>query len=259
VVGAIIRESGAYSAVDAFRAEDRLEELKRAAEAEWVSMDVLLLPTTGTIYTKQAVEAEPVQLNTNLGFYTNFVNLMDLTAVAAPAGVRPNGLPFGVSFVGPAFSDVALIILGERFLGERSVAPRNPTGCVSVVVVGAHLTGQPLNQQLVERGARFVRACRTAPNYRLFALPSTTPPKPGLVRTRDDAGPGIDVEVWSMPEDRFGGFVERVPPPLAIGTVELETGEWVTGFLCEPLAVVGAQDITHFGGWRQYRASVLTA
>jgi allophanate hydrolase len=256
VVGDIIRSSTRYSAADAYRAAYQLEKLKRDAARQWGAMDVLLLPTAGTIYTKQAVEAEPVRLNTNLGYYTNFVNLMDLAAVALPAGFRPDGLPFGVSLVGPAFSDDALVALGGRFLGERAETPHHAPGCISVAVVGAHLTGEPLNYQLTERGARLVKSCRTSPDYRLFALRDTTPPKPGLVREREYAGPGIELEVWAVPEDRFGGFVAAVPPPLAIGNVELDTGEWVKGFVCEPFAVPGAEEITHFGGWRRYRASL---
>lgn len=255
VVGAIIRGGAAYSAVDAHRAATRLESLKRDAARQWASMDVLLLPTAGTIYTREAVEADPVRLNTNLGYYTTFVNLMDLAAVAVPGGVRRDGLPFGVSLIGPAFSDAALLVLGERVLGERTAAPLHAPWCVSVAVVGAHLSGQPLNQQLVDRGARLVTACRTAANYRLFALPHATPEKPGLVRVTSDAGPGIEVEVWAVPEDRFGGFVAAIPSPLAMGRVQLDTGEWVSGFVCEPLAVAGAEDITAFGGWRRYLAS----
>ena len=255
IVGAIIRAGAAYSAADAHRAAHHLQELTRQAERQWAVMDLLLLPTAGTIYTREAVEADPVQLNTNLGYYTNFVNLMDLAAVAVPAGVRSDGLPFGVSLIGPAFSDAALLLLSERLLGERLSPPLHAPGCVSVAVVGAHLSGQPLNHQLVDRGARLVRACRTAATYRLVALPGTTPPKPGLVRTTGDVGARVDVEVWAMPEDRVGGFVAAIPPPLAMGSVQLDTGEWVSGFVCEPLALEGAQDITAFGGWRPYLAA----
>jgi allophanate hydrolase len=256
VVGTIIRGGAAFSAVDAHRAAHRLEELKREAARQWASMDVMLLPTAGTIYTREAVEADPVALNTNLGYYTNFVNLMDLAAVAVPAGVGDDGLPFGVSLIGPAFSDAALITLGERFLGERVAAPERAPGCVLVAVVGAHLTGQPLNHQLVERGARLTKRCRTAATYRLFALPHTAPPKPGLVRMDREVGPGIEVEVWAVPEDRFGGFVAAIASPLAMGSVQLDTGEWVSGFVCEPRVLDGAEDITAFGGWRRYLASL---
>jgi allophanate hydrolase len=251
VVRDIIMSSSKYRAVDAYRAAYRLEELKREAAAQWAAIDVLVLPTAGTIYTHEAVEADPVGLNSNLGYYTNFVNLMDLAAVAVPAGFRADGLPFGVSIVGPAFSDEALLALGECFLGEKSTSAAAP-GCISLAVVGAHLGGQPLNHQLTERGARLVKACRTSAHYRLFALRNTVPEKPGLVRDPDYAGPGIDLEVWAVPEDHFGGFVAAVPPPLAIGSVQLETDEWVKGFVCEPAAIHGATEITHFGGWRQY-------
>jgi allophanate hydrolase len=256
VVAEIIRSSTRYSAVDAYLAAYRLEALKRDAARQWAAMDVLLLPTTGTIYTKHAVQMEPVRLNTNLGYYTNFVNLMDLAAVAVPAGFRPDGLPFGVSLIGPAFSDAALVVLGSRFLDERAAAPQQAPGCISVAVVGAHLTGQPLNQQLTERGARLVKSCRTSADYRLFALRNTIPPKPGLVREPQFAGPGIELEVWAVPADRFGGFVAAAASPLAIGTVQLDTGEWVTGFVCEAFALAGAEEITHFGGWRRYCASL---
>jgi allophanate hydrolase len=254
VVGDIIASGQQYSAVDAYRAAYRLEELKRDAAEEWKRIDVLLLPTTGTIYTREAVAADPVGLNSNLGYYTNFVNLMDLAAIAIPAGFRSDGLPFGVSFIGPAFTDPALIALAERFLHETSTAPEVAPGCISVAVVGAHLSGQPLNSQLTERGARLVKSCRSSCDYRLFALPDTVPPKPGLVREPGYEGPGIEMEVWSVPEDRFGGFVAAVPPPLAIGNVRLDTGEWVKGFVCEPLALQGATEVTQFGGWKSYLA-----
>ena len=160
-----------------------MKELERLAAREWAQMDVLLLPTTGTIYTLAEIDDDPITLNFNLGLYTHFVNLMDLAAVAVPAGFRPNGLPFGVSLVGPAFSDEALLALAHRFMDGRCRRhfARAP-GCVLLGVVGAHLRGQPLNHQLTERGARFVRSCRTARDYRLFALSGTVPPKPGLVR-----------------------------------------------------------------------------
>jgi allophanate hydrolase len=255
VVDSIIRGGAAFSAVDAHKAAARLEELKRGAGRQWAGMDVMLVPTAGTIYTKEAVEADPVRLNTNLGYYTNFVNLMDLAAIAVPAGVSGQGLPFGVTFIGPAFSDAALLSLGQHFLGERSMPAPSAVGCVPVAVVGAHLTGQPLNHQLVERGARLIRACRTAPNYKLFALPNTTPSKPGLVRVRTDEGRGIEVEVWAVPEHRFGSFVAGIPSPLAMGSIQLDSGEWVSGFVCEPLAVESAEDITALGAWRRYVAT----
>ena len=139
---------------------------------------------------------------------------MDLAAVAIPAGFRSHGLPFGISFIGRAFSDESLLSLAHRFLGAKQPLLPRPPGCVDLAVVGAHLTGQPLNWQLTQRGARLKKTCRTAPDYRLYALQSTTPPKPGLIRDDAAQGQGIEVELWAMPEDQFGGFVAEVPPPL---------------------------------------------
>jgi len=246
VVRKIISGAARYKATEAFEAEYRLRELRRETEAEWARMDTLMLPTTGTIYTHEQIAADPIGLNTNLGYYTNFVNLLDLAAVAVPAGVRRTGLPFGISFIGPAFTDEALLWLADAFAQAGMPAPR--PGCVLLAVVGAHLSGQPLNSQLTERAARLVRTCRTARDYRLYALGA----KPGLVRDPDFEGPGIEVEVWAVPEDRFGGFVAAVPPPLGIGNAVLEDGEVVKCFLCEPYAIAGATEITRFGGWREY-------
>jgi allophanate hydrolase len=200
------------------------------------------------------VAADPIRLNSNLGYYTNFVNLLDLAAIALPAGFRKDGLPFGISLIGPAFSDPALLMLGQRYLKEIAAGPSPALGCIPIAVAGAHLEGQPLNFQLTERGARLMKRCRTSPDYRLFAL-STTPAKPGLVRQPGYNGPGVEVEVWNMPETQLGGFIAAVPEPLAIGTVRLNTGEWVKGFVCEPVALLGAKEITRFGGWRNYLSS----
>lgn len=261
VVREIIAGARKYSAVEAFQAEYRLRDLRRAAEGEWERMDVLLLPTTGTIYTHEAVAADPIRLNSNLGYYTNFANLLDLAVVAVPAGLRPNGLPSGVSWMGPAFRDEALLAVADRFHRAQDEVPGpevelevTPPGCVPIAVVGAHLSGQPLNWQLTERGARRMRGCRTATGYRLYKLEGTVPSKPGLVRDPAFAGPGIEAEVWAMPEDRFGGFVANVPAPLGIGKATLEDGEVVSCFICEPFAVPGAAEITRFGGWRNYMA-----
>jgi len=252
IVRDIVLGGRKYSAADAYRAAYRLEYLKREADHEWRGVDVLLLPTAGTIYTKAAVEADPIQLNANLGYYTNFVNLMDLAAVAVPAGFRSDGLPFGVSLIGPSFSDPALLSLASRYLDEDVDRSAAAPGCVRLAVVGAHLTGQPLNGQLTARGARLLTTCLTSAEYRLFALSNTTPAKPGLVRDPNYAGGGIEVEVWTLPEASFGSFVTGVPPPLAIGNVQLESGEWVKGFVCERAALDGALEITSLGGWRAY-------
>jgi allophanate hydrolase len=252
VVRGIISGGERHTAVEVFEAEYRLMDLRRAAAKEWASMDLLVLPTTGTIYTHDQVASDPVKLNTNLGYYTNFVNLMDLAAVAVPAGFRSNGLPFGISFIGPAFSDEALLALADRYLGAETPMLDKAPGCVELAVVGAHLTGQPLNSQLTERGARLKKTCRTAHGYRLYALAGTVPPKPGLARDDQFQGPGIEVEVWTIPEDQFGSFVAEVPEPLGIGNVTLDSGQSAKCFICEPYALANATEITRFGGWRNY-------
>jgi allophanate hydrolase len=255
VVRGIISGGERHTAVEVFEAEYRLMDLRRVAAKQWATMDLLVLPTTGTIYTHDQIAADPVKLNTNLGYYTNFVNLMDLAAVAAPAGFRSNSLPFGISFIGPTFSDEALLALAHRYLGAKTPLLDRAPGCVDLVVVGAHLTGQPLNSQLTQRGARLKRTCRTAPGYRLYALAGTKPPKPGLVRDNQFQGPGIEVEVWTIAEDQFGGFVAEVPKPLGIGNVTLDSGQSVKCFICEPYALANATEITRFGSWRNFLTS----
>jgi len=190
-----------------------------------------------------------------------------LAALAVPAGFRPrNGLPFGVTLIGPAFSDDALLALGARFhralgrnigvtsakISEQPLPREKPEG-ILLAVVGAHLRGQPLNHQLTSRRARFVRKTRTAPHYRLFALSNTQPPKPGLRRVAEKLPQGIEIEIWNLDDAGFGSFVAEIPPPLGIGTLELEDGTHVKGFLCEPIGLDGARDITGFGGWLAFR------
>ena len=254
VVARIIGGAARLSAADAFEGMYRLETLRRAAEVQWRAMDVLALPTTGTIYSHARIAADPIGLNTNLGYYTNFVNLLDLAAIAVPAGRRPNGLPFGLSLIAPAFHDEALCALAGAFASGRLAAAAE-RGAVRLAVVGAHLTGQPLNHELTARGGRLAWSGRTAPEYRLYALAETTPPKPGLVRVGEGEGGAIEVEVWELDAADFGALVAAIPPPLAIGTLRLEGGGAVKGFLCEPLAVEGAEDITALGGWRAYLAA----
>ena len=253
VVRDIIAGAGRYSAVDTFNASYQLMAARRRTEATWLDVDLLALPTTGTIYKIADVERDPVALNTNLGYYTNFVNLLDLAALAIPAGLRPNGLPFGISLIGPAMSDTALLDVAARYQGEPVVSPAlAPPGCVAISVVGAHLTGMPLNHELTSRGGRLLHTTKTSPPYRLFHLAGTMPPKPGLRRTPGFQGEGIQLEVWALPVASFGSFVANIPAPMGIGTVELAGGQWVKGFLCEAYALEGARDITEFGGWRNY-------
>jgi allophanate hydrolase len=244
-----------------------LERCRKAAAVQWEQMDVLLLPTAGTIYRIDQVEHEPIALNTNLGYYTNFVNLLDLCAVAVPAGFRSNGLPFGVSVIAPAGSDAQLLQLGARLhaaAGEGSGVGRHPlpnlpplprpqqAGHVRLAVVGAHLDGLPLNYQLTDRGAQLIETVLSADCYRLFALPETIPPKPGMVRVARGRGVQLELEIWEMSIEAFGDFVSIVPSPLGIGTIQLADGRSVHGFVCESIAVEGARDISEFGGWRAF-------
>jgi allophanate hydrolase len=275
----IIEGGRKATATDTFRAQYRLMELRRTTERAWTDMDVLLTPTAGTIYRIETVEADPVRLNSNLGYYTNFVNLLDLAAVAVPAGFRTDGLPFGVTLVGRAGSDHDLLALAGRLhhatpvmlgaldvgvataqlLGVEShadaAAGLASAGRILVAVCGAHMEGLPLNHQLTSRDAILVSRTRTTPRYRFFALPGGPPHRPGLIKVADGGG-AIEVEVWSVPADRFGSFVAGIPAPLGIGRVELENGEQVSGFVCESYAAAGATDITASGGWRRYLASL---
>ena len=252
------------SAADCFSAQYKLRALIRDAEPAWKAADVLIAPTAGTTYTIAEVEADPIRLNSNLGVYTNFVNLMDLSGIAVPAGFTPAGLPWGVTLLAPAFADRALCALGDELhralvstmgatklpLPAATARAASQPGTVQLAVCGAHLSGLPLNHQLTERGAKLVRACRTAPSYKLYALAGFTPPRPGMLR--ESGGRQIEVEVWELSNEAFGSFVDGIPAPLGIGTVELEDGKQVKGFLCEPYATRGALDVSHLGGWRAY-------
>ncbi len=232
------------TAVDAFTASYRLQALRREAEAVWAEIDLLLTPTAGTIYRIDEVEAEPLRLNSNLGYYTNFMNLLDLSALAVPAGFTPGGLPFGITLAAPAFNDDYLLAIGTRF---SSVADQEP---LQVAVCGAHLRGLPLNHQLLELGGRFIREASTAPCYRLFALESV-PPKPGMLRS-PDGGAAIALEIWELPAAGLGRFLTAIPAPLGLGKVELDDGSQVTCFLVESAAVEGSHEITAYGGWKSY-------
>jgi len=263
VIKGIVDSGRQYTAAQAFDAQHRLAALKRQADKVWRDADVLLVPGAPTIYTIEELEREPVELNSRLGRYTNFVNLLDYAAITVPAGFRGDGLPFGITLIGPAWSDRALLGLAARFNNEPPPAAAGTpllagagTPTVRLAVVGAHLSGMPLNVQLTERRAQLVRAARTAPAYRLYALADQQPPKPGLVRVPEDGhGACIEVEVWDMPSSAFGSFVAEIPSPLGIGTLELEDGERVKGFLCEHYATAGRRDITALGGWRNYMQS----
>jgi allophanate hydrolase len=277
----VVMRAVGMSATDTFRAQYRLRELQARLRDTWQSVDALMVPTAPGHPTFEAVARDPVGENAVLGTYTNFVNLLGWCALALPAGKTPVGLPFGITLIGPAAGDVALADLGGRW--ERAQAAleearneqtgKEPAGlrtggltlpaslpateaCLPIAVVGAHLSGLPLNGQLTERGARLMRATRTAPRYRLHALPGTTPPKPGLRRVADhEAGASIEVEVWSMPQAQVGSFLALIPAPLGLGSIELEDGTRVHGFLCEAHALQAAPDISHLGGWRAFLAT----
>ncbi|CAN7657706.1 allophanate hydrolase [Phyllobacterium sp. LjRoot231] len=266
-VRTIIEAAKGKTAVDAFNGRYKLEELRRETEAEWQKADVLLLPTAPTTYTVAAMKADPIVLNGRLGRYTNFANLLDCAAIAVPAGFGADGLPGGVTLIAPAFADDALAPVADalhraaasgmgieryRQIPAQSAFLPPDDGFIPIVVVGAHLTGMPLNHELTAPGGRFVRTCRTRGDYRLFALPNTVPPKPGLIHEPGFGGSGLEVEIWALPPDAFGRFVQRIPAPLGIGKVVLDDGSAVSGFLCEAHAVRGAEDITHLGGWRAY-------
>lgn len=255
-VRAIIAGAEGKTAVEAFVGQYSLAFYTQEIARLWCDVDLLLLPTTPTIYTVADMRADPVRLNSNLGRYTNFVNLLDCAAVAVPAGFRPNGLPFGVTLIGPAFTDTGLAVLASRLHGKGEIMPTIPADWLPIVVVGAHLSGMPLNHELTSVGGVKLGDVRTAPDYRFYALAGTVPPKPGLVREPGFDGPGIVAEEWALPPAAFGQFVARIPAPLGVGKVTLDDGRQVTCFLCESHALAGATDITPFGGWRAYRASL---
>ena len=253
------------SAVDAFKAFYQLEELRCVRDHTFGEIDVLALPTVTTVYTVAQVLADPIGLNSRLGTYTNFVNLLDLCALAVPASMQAT--PFGITLLAQAGNDATLASLGRVFhagtglpLGATGTAqpalallPGAPAaGEIAIAVVGAHLTGMPLNGELKFFGARFLERTTTTADYRLFLLPGTTPAKPGLLRVGVDAGVAVDVEIWTMPAEQFGRFVASIPAPLSIGTLTITDGRDVKGFLVEAEATRDARDISAFGGWRNF-------
>ncbi len=267
VVRSIVEKAKNFSAVDTYKAEYRRMALLRRAEALIKGLDGLVVPTAPTIHTIEEVLADPVALNSRMGMYTNFVNLLDWSAIALPGGMRGDGLPAGITLIARAWNEGNLLRLARRWqmaapwqrgasgldLPPPATPPVASDGTrVTVAVVGAHLSGMPLNSQLTERNAILLEATQTSAAYRFYALPGTVPPKPGLVRTGD--GAPIAVELWAVPVEHFGSFVALIPSPLGIGTLELIDGRSVKGFICESWAVAEAEDITALGGWRAYMA-----
>jgi allophanate hydrolase len=264
----IIAAGARLTAAETFSALYRLQGLRKIAERILANFDAMVLPTAPTVYTTAQVLADPVLLNSRLGTYTNFVNLLDLCGLALPASFRPDGLPFGVTLLAPAGCDALLASIGRVFHAETRLAmgatniAQPPLATLSasigrddipIAVVGAHLSGMALNGELKALSGRLVETTLTAPDYKLHAL-DTSPPKPGMLRVEPGTGTAIELEIWALPAAAFGKFVAAVPPPLSIGTIRLADGRNVKGFIVEPAALDGARDISAFGGWRAYVA-----
>jgi allophanate hydrolase len=264
----IIGSARKLSAADAFKGVYRLQALRAKLAPVIASVDVMCVPTAPTHYRVTEVLADPVATNSRLGTYTNFVNLLDLCGTAVPCGTRSDGLPMSVTLLAPAGRDGLAAALARDIHAQtapclgatRWKLPANlagdasaqQDGAIELVVVGAHLSGMPLNGQLKEFGAQFCRIAKTASVYRLFALAGQSVPKPGLLRSADSKGSEIDVEVWRLEPAAFGRFVAAIPPPLAIGSIELADGTRPKGFLVEPSGLTGAVEISEHGGWRHY-------
>jgi allophanate hydrolase len=269
----IIIPGARLSAADTFAALYRLQGLRKIAERAFAGIDALVLPTAPTVYSTAQVLANPIELNSRLGTYTNFVNLLDLCGLALPAAIRPDEIPFGITLLAPAGQDAQLASIGRVFhadtklnVGSKGVLqpalaalPEGVSGDeIAIAVVGAHLSGMALNGELTALGGRLLEAARTAADYRLYALP-TTPPKPGMLRVATATGSSIELEIWALPAAAFGKFVAAIPPPLSIGTVRLADGRGVKGFLVEAAAIDGARDISAFRSWRAFVAEEAAA
>ena len=262
----IIQSGASYSAAQGFRAIYQLKELEIEAKITWAKCDVIIVPSAPNHPTMVDLKNHPISKNSELGMYTNYVNLMRLCAVAVPAGFTEQGMPFGVTMIAQEGFDHALLKLAAQWqilfdlpLGKSDskgssrelTIGGNAKDSIEIAVVGAHLQGMPLHSQLTDRHAHFVKSCKSAQSYRLFALPNTAPPKPGLVKANNN-GAAIELEVYAMPRSEVGSFLELIPAPLGLGNIELDDGTWVKGFICEPYAIEGAKDISHLGGWKAY-------
>ncbi len=259
------------SAAETFSALYRLQGLRKIAQRTFAEIDALVLPTAPTVYTTAQVLANPIELNSRLGTYTNFVNLLDLCGLALPAAMRGDGIPFGITLLAPAGRDAFLASIGRVFHADTGLAvgakgttqpplaplPVTASDEIPIAVVGAHLSGMALNGELQALDGRLLEATRTAADYKLYALP-TTPPKPGMLRVEAGKGSAIELEIWSLSAAAFGQFVAAIPPPLSIGTIRLDDGRSVKGFIVEPAALGEARDITAYGGWRTYMAEKAT-
>lgn len=270
VVREIIKGAEGKSAVDAFKAEYTMQSYRAYAQGLFTELDILVTPTAPRHYLISELELDPIRLNANTGYYTNFMNLLDLCGIAVPSGFFTNDLPFGITLIAPRFNDVRLLnyarqweqyvqlpvgIYGNKtnkaaaHASSVSFSPR-----VDIAVCGAHLQDLPLNWQLIERGARLRERTCTSANYRLYKLAGAAPLRPGMVRDEQD-GVAIEVEVWSVPTNEIGSFIDNIPFPLGLGKIELEDSRWITGFICESSAISNADEITEFGSWRAFLAA----
>ncbi len=261
-VRAVVRQAETFNAADSFEALYLVRKLAVLTQAIWSQCDVLLVPTAPRHPTLQEVADNPIVRNSELGTYTNFVNLLGMSALAIPAGLTASNMPFGVTFIAPGGADQALLTLGAQWQASQTLAPGAPaartipfSAGMLLAVVGAHLQGMPLHQQLLDRHCRLVQRTTTSASYQLYALADTVPPKPGLVRTTAP-GAQIALEVYEMPSHHVGSFLQCIPSPLGLGSVELADGTWVKGFICEPWAISHANNISHLGGWRAYISSL---
>ncbi|QDG94710.1 allophanate hydrolase (plasmid) [Rhizobium sp. NIBRBAC000502774] len=266
IVRGILESATTLSALDVFKGEYRLEKLKQETRDQWAKIDALLLPTVPSTYTVEEMRLNPVELNSNLGYYTNFANFLRCAAIAVPAGFSNDGLPFGVQVVAPQNADNALSVFAsalheaggtgagiDRHHPLPQIASEISNNQIQIAVVGAHLTGMPLNRELTERNGRFIRPAKTAPQYRLYKLEGTVPAKPGLMREEGYEGSGIDLEIWSLSPENFATFVASIPKPLGIGKIVLSDGSEVSGFICEPAGFLNSIDITSYGGWKKFQ------
>jgi allophanate hydrolase len=256
VIRAVLAKAPAVSGVQTFRAQYRLQALKALCDKALENLDCVVTPTIGRPVTLAELAAEPVQRNSELGYYTNFMNLLDYAAIAVPSGFMGNGLPWGVTLFGRAFTDQYLLSVADGLQRQQSSATPAPINVARndrarLVVCGAHLDGLALNWQLKQRGARFVETTSSSSDYQLYALAGGPPFRPGMVRVKD-GGVSIAVEVWELPSSELGSFLTGIPAPLGLGKVQLADGRWESGFICEPYGLEGATDISHLGGWRAY-------
>jgi len=264
----IIASGSRLTAAETFSALYRLQGLRQIADGILANFDAMVLPTAPTVYSTAQLLADPVLLNSRLGTYTHFVNLLDLCALALPASFRPDGCPFGVTLLAPAGHDALLasigrvfhadteLTVGAKILAQPPLAPlpaKAGNDDIAIAVVGAHLSGMAQNGELKALGGRLIETAVTATDYKLYAL-DTRPPRPGMLRVKTGTGAAIELEVWTLSASAFGKFVAAVPPPLSIGTIRLADGRSVKGFIVESTAIDGARDISEFGGWRAYIA-----